>query len=193
MDSIKKQIDLFNQTIEYSLKFSRRAKRLRLAIFSNGDLVVTQPRLMSQRTVEKFIKDKAEWIINKIIYFKNNKVSSPGPLDHLTRRDYLNNRERARKLITERAEYFSKLYNFKYNKINIRDQKTRWGSCSRRGDLNFNYKLIYLSPEVLDYVVVHEICHLKEFNHSLNFWNLVSREVQNYKELRKNLKNGQLI
>ena len=188
--SIQKQIQLADRTITYTLKISRLAKHLRLAIYCNGDLVVTQPRFVKTEIVNKFLNEKSDWILNKIANFKIAKKDS---LSHLTRRDYLNNRARARELITERVEYFNCFYNFKYTQINIRDQKTRWGSCSKRGGLNFNFRLIYLADDVRDYFIIHELCHLKEFNHSANFWKLVSDAAPNFKDLRKKLKNGQLI
>ncbi len=185
--SIEKQIKLSGETIVYTLKVSPRAKRLRLAVYCSGQFVVTQPRFLSLQTVEKFINEKEDWLISRINKFRNTKTS---PLNLLTRRDYLNNRESAREIITERVKYFSLVYGFKYRQINIRDQKTRWGSCSRDGSLNFNFRLLYLSPESRDYIVVHEICHLEEFNHSRRFWNLVAREVPNYLDLRAKLKSG---
>ena len=84
-------------------------------------------------------------------------------------------------------------YKFEYGRVNIRDQKSRWGSCSRQGNLNFNYRLLFLNSAVRDYVIVHELCHLKEFNHSSRFWELVSRQTPDYKILRNQLKHGQPI
>lgn len=104
-------------------------------------------------------------------------------------REYLLHKENARKLVHERLEYFNQFYGFKYNKVAIRNQKTRWGSCSKRGNLNFSYKLALLPPHLADYIIVHELCHLQEFNHSQAFWNLVARQVPNHKELRNNLKS----
>ncbi len=184
---IVKEIKLRNKIINYTLKLSLRAKRLRLAVYPDGSLVVTKPRLLSIEIVEKFLHEKENWLISRITSFKNTKID---PLNLLTRRDYLNNREKAREIITARAKFFSEIYNFKYKQINIRDQKTRWGSCSRSGNLNFNFRLLYLSSESRDYVVVHELCHLKEFNHSRAFWGLVAREVPNFRELRAKLKKG---
>jgi predicted metal-dependent hydrolase len=189
-NSLQKQIKIDDKIIDYTLKINRRAKHIRLAVYLNGDFVVTQPRYASARLVAQYIEEKADWILKQIESFKNSK---PEPLSHLTRRDYLNNRAKARRLIIERLEYFNNIYKFKYNSVSIRDQKTRWGSCSKRGGLNFNYRLLYLSAEVRDYVIVHEICHLKEFNHSANFWKLVAQEIPNFRALRNKLKNGQLI
>jgi hypothetical protein len=182
---MQKEIQLGNKNINYTLKVSRRAKRLRLAVYCSGELVVTQPRFLKLDVVDNFLQTKADWILNKLTYFKNFKAS---PLISLTRRDYLNNREKARALITERLEHFNDFYKFKYFKVNIRDQKTRWGSCSRQGNLNFNFRLLFSSAALRDYVIVHELCHLKELNHSQRFWDLVAQTIPNWRELRKQLK-----
>lgn len=187
---MQKKIKLAGQEIEYTLKVSPRAKRLRLAVYGNGQLVVTQPRFLRSGVIDNFIKEKAGWIIDKFAYFKNIK---PDPLSLLTRRDYLNKREPARALIIERLEYFNNFYKFKYAQVSIRDQKTRWGSCSRSGNLNFNWRLIHLTAPVRDYIIVHELCHLKEFNHSARFWQLVAQTVPDFRLLRKSLKGGQLF
>ena len=75
-----------------------------------------------------------------------------------------------------------------YGRITIREQKTRWGSCSSKGNLNFNWKLVLLAPELLDYVVVHELAHRREMNHSKNFWKIVEAELPDYRERRARLK-----
>jgi hypothetical protein len=103
---------------------------------------------------------------------------------------YLKYKESARALVNERLQYFNQYYGYKWNKIAIRNQKTRWGSCSKAGNLNFNYKIALLPPRAADYIIVHELCHLKEFNHSQNFWNLVSKTIPDFKEVRKQLKNN---
>jgi len=97
-------------------------------------------------------------------------------------------KEEARKIITESAHKFGLAYGVNLKRISIRNQKTRWGSCSKLGNLNFNYKIIFLPKELQDYIIVHEICHLIEFNHSKRFWNEVSRTFPNYRELRKELR-----
>jgi len=97
-------------------------------------------------------------------------------------------RDEVSKLIAERIFFFNQKYYFKYNNINIKNQKTRWGSCSKRGNLNFNYKLLFLPKEVRDYVIVHELCHLREFNHSKSFWNLVRVTIPDYIQVRNSLK-----
>ena len=93
--------------------------------------------------------------------------------------------KKALQIIPERVEYFSKLVGVSYGHITIRNQKTRWGSCSSKGNLNFNCLLMLTPPEVLDYVVVHELCHRKEMNHSKAFWSEVEKVIPNYRKLRK--------
>ncbi len=182
---MEREIFLNDKHLIYILKISNRAKRLRLAVYRNGQLAVTKPASLKIEVAENFIREHGDWIIKKIKYFENIKIS---PLNQLTRRDYLHRREEARILVVERLKYFNNFYNFSYSGISIRDQKTRWGSCSRRGNLNFNFRLLYLSEPLCDYVIVHELCHLKELNHSANFWTLVAKTIPDFRNLRKNLK-----
>lgn len=108
------------------------------------------------------------------------------------RKEYLKHRETARTLAHERLEFFNANYGFAYKKVAIRNQKSRWGSCSKAGNLNFNYRLILLPPPLVDYVIVHELCHLTEFNHSKNFWALVAQTVPDHVRLQKELKQVRL-
>jgi predicted metal-dependent hydrolase len=109
-------------------------------------------------------------------------------LPRRNRRSYLKYRGEARKLVKEKLEVFEKLYGLKYGRVAIRNTKSRWGSCSTKGNLNFNYKIVFLPPALADYLIIHELCHLKEFNHSVRFWNLVQLAAPDYKKLRKELK-----
>ena len=84
--------------------------------------------------------------------------------------------------------YFNGVYKFKFNKVNIRNQKTRWGSCSAKGNINFNYKIALLPERLADYIIVHELCHLGEFNHSRKFWDLVVEAIPDHREIRSELK-----
>lgn len=95
--------------------------------------------------------------------------------------------EKTRALVTERAQYWSQIYGISFGKIAIRKQKTRWGSCSRAGNLNFNYRIGFLPFELADYIVVHELCHIVHHNHSVDFWNLVQEAYPNAKALRARL------
>jgi predicted metal-dependent hydrolase len=101
---------------------------------------------------------------------------------------YKENKDLARKIAMERLEYFNQFYQYKIGKVFIRNQKSRWGSCSSKGNLNFNYKIALLAPELLDYIIVHELCHLGEMNHSKNFWALVAKTVPDFKERKKKIR-----
>ena len=182
---MKKVIELNKYNIDYTLKVSKRARRMRLAVYCDGSFVVTTPRCVDQGIIERFIIQKSQWVLDRINYFKTTKHIF---LSKSTRADYLRNKENARQLAKQKIEQFNKIYNYKFNSLNIKNQKTRWGSCSRKGNLNFNYKIVFLPEKISDYIIVHELCHLDEFNHSKNFWNLVSRTIPDYMEIRKEFK-----
>lgn len=105
---------------------------------------------------------------------------------------FLDNKERARKLILERLDYFNKFYGFNWHRVAVKNTKRRWGSCSKKGNLNFCYKLVFLPSQLADYVIVHELCHLEQFNHSRAFWELVAKTIPNHKSLQNELKNAKL-
>lgn len=97
-------------------------------------------------------------------------------------------KEQARRFVLNRIKYFNSFYNFKINKIFIKNQSTRWGSCSSLGNINFNYKIIYLRPALADYLIVHELCHLGELNHSKRFWDLVKKTIPDFVKINKELR-----
>lgn len=177
-------ITLKDQNINYNLKTSPRARNLRLTVCCDASVVVTKPQGFSDNLVEKFLQTKAHWILDKIEYFKNHVT----PQIKIDPKEYKKCKKEAlhlvRRLLTEYNEY----YNFKINSIRIKNQKTRWGSCSRAGNLNFSYRLALLPEDLARYIVVHELCHLRELNHSARFWLLVSQTVPDYLEKRKKLR-----
>ncbi|KKR08267.1 MAG: hypothetical protein UT32_C0002G0030 [Parcubacteria group bacterium GW2011_GWC2_39_14] len=182
-----KQIDLNQNKVDYTLKVSKRSRRLRLAVYCDGQLVVTAPRFMSLHYVEAFILQKAQWILSRIDYFKK----FPGKaLGRLTKKDYFEHKAPALMLVQTRIAHFNQFYNVKINRISIKNQKTRWGSCSKKGNLNFNYKIVLMPTEMADYIIVHELCHLIEFNHSRNFWVLVARTIPSHLKIRRELRKG---
>jgi hypothetical protein len=100
------------------------------------------------------------------------------------------NRKQAGELIRARVKYLAAALGLEYGKIFIKDQRTLWASCSGRKNLNFNWRLAAAPPEILDYVVIHELCHLREMNHSKRFWGLVREVCPDYKARKKWLKNN---
>lgn len=103
-------------------------------------------------------------------------------------KQYTDHKEAARQLIHTRLEYWNKHYKLTYKRVAIRNQRRSWGSCTSLGNLNFSYKILFLPAELADYIVVHELCHLKELNHSKNFWDLVAETIPDYLEKRLALK-----
>ena len=179
-----------DKKIHYKLKRSKRARRMRLAVYCDGSVVVTSPFGIEQSIVEKFLADKKRWVWSKIQFFKS--VDSKA-IRTFSRKDYLENKDKALELVHERVKFYNKVYGFSFNKIFIKNQKTRWGSCSCQQNLNLNYKIVFLLQKYRDYIIVHEMCHLKEFNHSRKFWALVEKTLPNYLDIRKELRNHELF
>ena len=168
-----------------------RSNRKTVAIQVNYNLSVTvrAPHSVSEKDIEEILKKKEAWISKHIEKIKETKERFEAePTEKLTREKVIALAEEALKVIPERVEYFAKVIGVTYGKITVRNQKTRWGSCSSKGNLNFNCLLMLAPPEVLDYVVVHELCHRKQMNHSKAFWLEVEKVLPDYKEARKWLK-----
>ena len=179
-----------SKKLSYKLKISKRAKRMRLAVFCDGTVVVTTPLGIDQSIIEKFLADKKQWIMDKINFFKS--IDSKA-IRTFSENDYVKYKDEAFALVCERVKFFNRKYNFLINKINIKNQKTRWGSCTKSKNLNLNYKIIFLPKKHQDYIIVHEMCHLKEFNHSHKFWSLVSKTLPDYLEIKVELRNHELF
>jgi predicted metal-dependent hydrolase len=103
--------------------------------------------------------------------------------------EYQKYKEQAREIVLARLAHFNIHYQFSIGRIAIRNQKSRWGSCSKKGNLNFNYRIVFLPPEGQNYLIVHELCHLGQFNHSAAFWSLVAQTIPNYKTARLTLRH----
>lgn len=182
---MKKEIKLNKNKISYLIKKSKRAKRMRVAVYCDSSVVVTMPKGVTENTVEKFLINKSDWLLKKLDFFSQIKDSY---ISKFSQEDYLKNKEKAFLMTSKRVDYFNEIYGYKYNKIFIKNQKTRWGSCSSKGNLNFNYKIVFLPNKLRDYIIVHELCHLKEFNHSKNFWNLVGKTFPDLRDIKDQLK-----
>lgn len=181
------------ETGTHTIRESTRAKRLTLTVHPDGRVVATKPTRISLKAAEVFVLKHREWIerakeafIKRAAKKRTDQIVLPRPSKNSNA--YKEARKTARVLVTQRLKHFNELYNFSYGTISIRDQKTRWGSCSAKGNLSFNYCIVYLSKELQDYIIVHELCHTKEHNHSERFWNLVARAVPNHALLKKELR-----
>lgn len=179
-----------------------KRKSYGIVVDEDGQVNVRIPLRGSMITARNLVMDKQDWILEKVALQKQRKQQrealqaesaekyTPQQREGLERRY----RQAAKEYIPRRADYFAQRIGVSYERIRIAEQKTRWGSCSSRGTLSFNWKLMLAPPKVLDYVVVHELCHLIEMNHSPRFWKLVEEIIPDYKEYRKWLKeNGNTL
>lgn len=181
----EREIEIENKKINYTLKKSKRAKHVILNVGCDAKVSVTIPWHSSEIWADTFIQKKSNWLFGKIKYFKTEGRSLiPGP----DQRDYLKNKKLAQEIVEKKLKRFNAFYNFSFGKVTIRNQKTRWGSCSKKGDLSFCYRVIYLPDELSDYIVVHELCHLKEFNHGRDFWRLVEKTLPDARKLRRKVR-----
>ena len=178
--------------IVYELVRSDR-KTCQIQVKADGRVIVRAPRRMSDREIERFVREKSSWI-EKALEKTRRARERTVDTEPLTEEEIDRLADMALEYIPKRVEYYSEILGVEYGKITIRNQKTRWGSCSCKKNLNFNCLLMLTDKKVIDYVVVHELCHLKEMNHSDRFWAEVERVLPDYKESRASLKaNGSAI
>lgn len=170
-------------THQYTLKRSKRARHINLRVLPGGEVVLTAPVFAHARTIERFVGQHSTWIAKTV-----RRMQKCIALPVSGRRAYLKHKEEARAFITARVEHWNEHYRYPCGRIAIKDTKRSWGSCSSKGNLNFSYMLLFLPQELADYVIVHELCHLKEQNHSPRFWALVEQMQPNHRHLRKELR-----
>ena len=175
--------------MKYNLKIIRsKRKSIGIEIKSDLSLIVRAPYFLSDTAIKKVVLEKEAWIDKKIEQIKNKSSLS---LPAFTQKEIEILREKTRVIITPKAEYFAKILNVSFNKLSVKKQTSVWGSCSAKQNINFNLLLCLCPDQVIDYIVVHELCHLKELNHSKRFWSEVEKVLPNYKSLRLWLKaNG---
>ena len=177
--------------MDYTIIKSKR-KTLALQI-KNGEIIVRAPMKMSEREIERFVTEHSEWI-EKHLRIARERAERAERIIPLTASELNLLAEKAKTVFPERVAHYASLLGVSYGKIMVRRQRTRWGSCNSKGDLNFNLALMLAPPRVLDSVVVHELCHRKEMNHSARFYREMARVFPDYKECRDYLvKNGSAL
>jgi predicted metal-dependent hydrolase len=168
-------------------------KTISIQIDRNGEVIVRAPYRVSDRQIRQFLLEKEAWIRKHQEKAKAREKELEW-IEPLSREEIERLAEQAMKVIPERVAYYAKKIGVTYGRITIRNQKTRWGSCSSKGNLNFNCLLMLTLPEVIDSVVVHELCHRKEMNHSAKFYEEIYRVYPEYDKWNRWLKeNGPLI
>ena len=170
-----------------------RRRSLSVQVRRDGSVLVRAPLLTPQREIRRFLEKHADWIERQQERLRQQAEEAaktpPLSVEELGKLTGL-----ARKDLTARCEAFASRMGVSYGRIAIRHQKTKWGSCSGKGNLNFNCLLMLTPEEVRDYVVVHELCHLRHMNHSAEFWTEVEKTLPDYRDARKWLKqNGTAV
>ena len=180
---------LYMSNFSYTVRRSKRAKRMHIDVHRDGSVVVVGPAHVSLSVLDSFVRERSPWVVNQIDFFK---AVGFRPLPVSSREEYLKHKDQARALAESRLRFYCGLYGVSYNRLYIRNQKTCWGSCTTRKNISLNYRILFLPKRLRDYVIVHELCHLKELNHSEKFWSLVSRACPDYRALRAELRDYDL-
>ena len=190
---MKKNIEKNTETeIEYTMIRSDR-KTIGLEVKPDGQVIVRSPRRLSESEIREFVQKHRAWIL-KHQEMARERAKERREVRKLTRQEIQKLADQAVEVIPERVAYYAPKVGVTYGRITIRNQKTRWGSCSSKGNLNFNCLLMMTPPEVLDSVVVHELCHRKEMNHSKQFYEEVLRVYPDYWKWNRWLKeNGSFL
>ncbi len=169
--------------LRYTILRSSR-KTVAIQITPDGEVLVRCPRRMSEGVVQDFVEQKRDWIEGHLQKIEAIPILPPFSSEEL--------QAMGRKLapvLKDRLAHFAPLVGVTHGRVTIRSQRSRWGSCSAKGNLNFNCLLAQAPSEVLDYIVVHELCHRKELNHSPRFWAEVAKILPDYKQQERWLKN----
>jgi predicted metal-dependent hydrolase len=172
------------------ITYSKR-KTLAIKITPQGSVHVSAPKLTPKWYINSFIQSRSSWIEKHLVAISRHKliISQPS-LDEFELKEH---KKQAQKIINIQIEKWSRIMNLTYEKSRISSAKTRWGSCSFTNIISINWRLILLPEVCLEYVVIHELAHIIEKNHSKNFWNIVEKYCPNYKITRKTLQSYQLI
>lgn len=173
-------------TIRFTLIRARR-KTLSVQVTQEGEVIVRAPQRMAESEIRRFLEEKQGWIARNLIRMEDIREKRD-TLGIITEEQLQELTSEAKTRIRETVAIRAAQIGVTYNRITIRSQRTRWGSCSAKGNLNFNCMLMLCPEEVIDYVVVHELCHRKEMNHSIRFWTLVEHWCPGYRDARKWLK-----
>ena len=180
---------------EYNVEV-RRSKRKSAAIKITADMqiVVFVPVYVSDNEIERMVISKSKWIDEHMLKVQST-IDERSKLEKITFEQIKELEDQAVEYIPKRVKYYAEKENFVYNKITIKNLVSRWGSCSTKGNLNFNCLLMLMPDYVIDYIVVHELCHLREMNHSEKFWAEVEKIMPDYQRAELWLKQngGNLI
>ena len=172
--------------VEIEVIRSRR-KTLALEVLDDGRVRIRAPLRCSKVKMRRFVEEHSAWIERKLQDAQRRRAEIEQVVP-LTEEELRALQNRGKAVFPERAAYFAPLVGVRYGRVSVRKQRSKWGSCSTAGNLSFNCLLLLAPPEVLDYVVVHELCHRLEMNHSPRFWAEVRRVCPDYERCRRYLR-----
>jgi predicted metal-dependent hydrolase len=177
--------------IEPSKIIYSKRKTLCLQITREGEFIVRAPKKASPSFIQNFILQKQDWIYSSILKITQKRQNIP-KLDY-TPDQIKELKSQSRIVLKDSLDNWSEVMNLKYTKFRLSSAKTRWGSCSGRDVISLNWRLILTAPDLINYVVIHELAHVKQKNHSDKFWSLVEKYDPDYKAHRKSLKANQSL
>lgn len=166
----------------YTIIRSRR-KTIAIRITREGAVHVLCPQFASKNRIDEIVHSKQDWIEKKL-----HSLQTLPPVIPFTPEEISALKTQAQKNLSSLISYYAAQIGVSYGRVTVRSQKSRWGSCSAKGNLSFNCLLMLAPPEVIDYVIVHELCHLKQMNHSPKFWDEVEKIMPDYRQAKQWLK-----
>ena len=169
--------------VSYGLIRARR-KTMALKVSGDGTVTVRIPYGVRPEEADRFVEAHVDWIRKRIAECRERAAARPAYTD----REREAGKRLAKELLLKKCRYFAERMGVSYGTVTVREQKTRWGSCSAKGNLNFNWKLALMPEEILDYLVVHELAHIRHHDHSPAFYDQVARVLPDYKARQRLLK-----
>lgn len=169
----------------YRICTRRRSRTIRLTIEANGTVVISKPRFVPEALAKRFLQANIQWVKREIENIRHLCEAIPY---EGTKEEYRRLLPHATSEIEKMIERWNAFYGGRVQSISIRNQRSRWGSCSSSGRLTMNYRIIFLPEHLQKYIVTHELCHLFEMNHSSAFWALMERSIPEYREHRRELR-----
>lgn len=177
--TMQKMVEINGVDMPYTIRSNSKSKRISIRVQEGGKISITKPTRISLKYIESLVETKKAWISEQMEKMNSRPKKI---LSHYSASDFEKYKNEAYNLVDTKIAYYNKFYKYDIERVTIRNQSTRWGSCSRRKNLNINYKIVLLPDELQDYIIVHELCHLAQMNHGKKFWDLVALQIPDYKD-----------
>lgn len=169
--------------MDYEIIYSKR-KTLSIQVKPDLRVVVRAPYGLNKKIIAKFIEERSEWINSRLNAFESNPLNPY----NFSKEEINALKKKTKNIILPKVEYYSRIMNLKPNKVSVNSAKRLFGSCNSKGNLNFSFRLCLYPDKAIDYVILHELSHMVELNHSKRFWAVVEKYMPDYKEQKKLLK-----